>query len=126
MIIRIQGKVTAIDIREGVSAKTGRKWSRKVYTISDDFKNPEYNRSVEVNDFGKIHNAFDSEPIFDYKSQFVVGDVVDIACYIETNEFGFTNVDYGKEWSEIETKKDNVVRPDDVQTTDDEGGDIPF
>lgn len=102
MIVRIQGKVTAIDILEGVSA-AGKKWSRKVYTISDDFKNAEYNRSVQVNDFGKPDpNKMDYE--FIYKSNHQVGDKVDLACFIETNERGFTNVDYGKPYEEIERK----------------------
>ena len=115
MLVRIQGKVTAIDIIEGVSEKTGKKWSKKVYTISDDFKNPEYNHSVKVNDFGKPQpNTF--EYVFDYKSNHVVDETVDIACYIETNDKGFTNLDYCKEFADIDKPKEtNIIKPEEAQ-----------
>lgn len=104
MLIRIQGKVTDIKIVGGTSKSTGRLWSKKIYTISDDFKNPEYNRSVQVNDFGKLDpDSYQGE--FIYKSNHLVGEVVDLACYIETNEYGFTNVDYGREFADADANK---------------------
>jgi len=132
MIVRIQGKVTAVDILEGVS-QAGKKWSRKVYTISDDFKNPDYNRSVQVNDFGKPDpNKMDYE--FIYKSNLQVGDKVDLACFIETNERGFTNVDYGKPYAELENKPaSNVINADGPVSVDNQPAmqkedqdDLPF
>lgn len=107
MLVRIQGKVTAIDIKEGISGPNsknpGRPWQKKVYTISDDFKNPEYNRSVQVNDLGKLDpNSY--EPTFLFKSNHIIDEKVDIVCSIETNKFGFTNVDYYKPFEETENK----------------------
>lgn len=131
MLIRIQGKVTDIKIIGGTSKSTGRLWSKKIYTISDDFKNPEYNRSVQVNDFGKLDpDSIQGE--FIYKSNHLVGEVVDLACYIETNEYGFTNVDYGREFADADAKpKDtgNVVyaeQKEEQQETAIFNGGLPF
>ena len=113
MLVRIQGKVTAIE-EVGGTSKAGRPWKKKVYTISDDFKNPDWNKSVKVNDFGQLDK--DSiDPVFIYKSNHVVDETVDIVCYIETNDYGFTNLDYRCEFTDEDkprTSAGNVVRPE--------------
>lgn len=135
MIIRIQGTVTDINIRQG-KTDSGREWSRKVYTITDEYKDETKRRSVEVNDFGRSNQYIPGDPVFEYKSNHIVGEHVDIACFIETNKNGFTNVDYGMPWEDIDVKRDkntNVVRPDAEQpveqpqaTNANNNGTLPF
>lgn len=118
MIIRIKGIVDKIEIFEGVGESTGRPWKRKVYTIRDNsYNKQDYNRCVKVNDLGKL-NKEKLNPEFIFKSNHIVGEEVDIACFIETNDKGFTHVDYWREFDDETPKQEhtsNVVRPEAPQ-----------
>lgn len=114
MLVRIKGIVEEILMTDGRS-KQDRPWQKKTYVIRDNsYSKEEFNKVVHVNDFGKLDpSAF--EPIFTFRSNFVVGEEVDLACYLETNDYGFTNVDYCKPYEDISKPKDNVIRPDKVE-----------
>lgn len=139
MLVRIKGKVDDIIQQVGTS-KDGKHWARKAYVIKDTmYKKDEYNKLVHVQEFGTLDpNATTAEfENFTFKSNHSIGEEVDLACYLETNKFGFTNVDYGKEYADIEAPKENagtgkVVRPDDqpaqeqVPMQSEGTGDLPF
>lgn len=116
MLVRIKGVVEDIIMTEGRS-RENRPWQKKTYVIRDTMYNKqEYNNKVHVQDFGKL-DPNSSEPVFIFKSNHIVGENVDIACYLETNDAGFTNVNYGKEYADIDKPKENagtgnVIRPD--------------
>ena len=124
MFIRIQGIVTDIKMMEGIS-KEGRPWSKKSYTIRDDFRNPDYNRSVVVDDLATLDKN-SLTPVFIYHSNHTVDEKVDIACTIETNKYGFTNVHYFKSWDEFEKPKEEVVESQSAQAAAESNGDLPF
>lgn len=132
MLVRIKGVVEDILMTEGRN-KENRQWQKKTYVIRDNmYTKEEYNRKVHVNDFGQLDpNMMD--PTFIFRSNHIVGEEVDLACYLETNKYGFTNVDYCKPYDEIEAPKDNksnVVRPeeqpDETEPTEEETSDLPF
>ena len=133
MLVRIKGKIEAVDVVSGQKKSDGSPWAKKVYTIRDTMYNKEeYNTKVCVNDFGKL-DPNKSEQEFVFKSYHVVGEEVDLACYLETNDYGFTNINYGKPYAEIESPKENksnVVRPEEqpAETDPSEEGtsDLPF
>jgi hypothetical protein len=131
MLVRIKGVVEDILMTEGRN-KENRPWQKKTYVIRDNmYSKAEYNRKVYVQDFGKL-DPNSIEPIFIFRSNHIVGEEVDLACYLETNDFGFTNVDYGKPYDEISKPKDNVVRPEQeeaqeqVSMQSEETADLPF
>jgi len=106
MFIRIQGEVTDIKVMEG-TRKDGRPWSKKTYSISDGYRrdeNKDYH--VDVDDMATL-DPNSTTPVFIYHSNHIVGEKVDIACIIDTNEYGFTNVRYYKAWEEYDKPKDN-------------------
>ena len=110
MLVRIKGKVEDILQQVGTS-KEGKHWAKKTYVIRDTMYNKEeYNTIVHVQDFGKLDpNATTAEfENFVFKSNHTVGEDVDLACYLETNKFGFTNVNYGKEYADIDKPKENA------------------
>lgn len=117
MLVRIKGKVEDILQQVGTS-KEGKHWAKKTYVIRDTMYNKEeYNTIVHVQDFGKLDpNAMTAGfENFTFKSNHTIEEEVDLACYLETNKFGFTNVNYGKEYADIDKPKENagnVVRPD--------------
>lgn len=111
MLVRIQGKITAVNMVDGTSKTTGRPWSKKVYVVSDDFARAEYNRSVHVEDFGKL-DPDSMQPQFLYKSNFLEGETVDIACFLETNEYGFTKVAYYKPYEDTTKPADKPAEPE--------------
>lgn len=130
MFIRIQGEVTGISTMDG-TRKDGRPWSKKTYSISDGYRREENkDHSVNVDDMATL-DPNSISPKFIYHSNHVVGEKVDIACTIETNEYGFTNVKYFKSWDEFEKPQDksagNVVRPDDTPVLQqEEKEELPF
>jgi hypothetical protein len=131
MLVRIKGVVEDILMTEGRN-KENRPWQKKTYVIRDNmYSKAEYNRKVYVQDFGKL-DPNSIEPIFIFRSNHIVGEEVDLACYLETNDFGFTNVDYGKPYDEIGKPKDNVVRPEQEEAQEqvpmqsEETADLPF
>lgn len=101
MFIRIQGEVTDISTMEGTS-KSGRPWGKKTYSIKDGYRrNDDKDHHVNVDDMATL-DPNSTTPIFIFHSNHIVGEKVDIACTIETNEYGFTNVKYFKSWDEFE------------------------
>jgi hypothetical protein len=107
---------------------------KKTYVIRDNtYNKEEYNNKVHVDDFGKL-DPNKSNPEFIFRSNHIVGEEVDLACYLETNDYGFTRVNYGKPYEEIGNKpqQTNVIRPDDqpaqeqVPMQSGETGDLPF
>ena len=124
MLVRIQGEIESIDMQDGIS-KAGKHWAKKVYVVKDKFS------KVHVNDFGKARpESYEHE--FDFKSNHVVGEKVDLACYLETNDAGFTNVNYGKPYDEIESKPAATAQatdePQEVEPQEplDETTELPF
>lgn len=125
MLVRIKGIVEEIKFADGISKSTNKPWAKKTYVIRDNmYKKDEYNTVVYVQDFGKLNpNSAGHE--FDFKSNHIVGETVDLACYLETNEQGFTNVNYGKPFEDIEvrstseeqgTKAPVASDPEEVET----------
>lgn len=115
MLVRIKGVVDDILNVEGRKKSDNSPWAKKVYVIKDNTHDKdEYNTKVHVNDFGKL-DPNSSEPVFFFKSNHLVGDEVDLACFLETNDNGFTNVNYGKPYADIQKPAGtgNVVRPTD-------------
>ena len=109
MLVRIKGKVEDILQQVGTS-KEGKHWAKKTYVIRDTmYKKDEYNKLVHVQEFGQLDpNATTAEfENFVFKSNHLIDEEVDLACYLETNKFGFTNVDYGKEYANIDKPKED-------------------
>ena len=135
MLVRIKGVVEDILMTEGRN-KENRPWQKKTYVIRDNsYNKPEYNTKVYVNDFGRlIPESYDAE--FTFRSNHIIGETVDLACYLETNDYGFTNVDYGKLYEDISKPKEtNVIKPDaqpapaeeaTVEMQKEETGNLPF
>lgn len=131
MLVRIKGVVEDIIMTEGRN-KENRPWQKKTYVVRDTaYNKQEYNTKVHVQDFGKLDPNL-MNPTFNFRSNHIVGEEVDLACYLETNDFGFTNVNYGKPFDEIDKPKENtsnVVKPDDnapVELQEEETGALPF
>lgn len=114
MLVRIKGVVEEVLVQDGMKKDGSGPWQRKTYVIRDNtYKKEEYNTCVHVQEFGKL-DPNKMNPEFIYKSNHIKGEEVDLACYLETNEYGFTNVSYGKEYADIEQKPatTNVIKPD--------------
>lgn len=115
MLVRIKGVIEDIIMQEGVGKTSQKPWQKKTYVVRDNMYNKEeYNTKVHVDDLGKL-DPNKSNPEFIFRSNHVVGEEVDLACYLETNDYGFTNVSYGKPYEEIGNKQQqtNVVRPEE-------------
>lgn len=134
MLVRIKGVIEDIIMQEGVGKTSQKPWQKKTYVIRDNMYNKEeYNTKVRVDDFGKL-DPNKMNPEFIFSSNHVVGEEVDLACYLETNDYGFTNVSYGKPYEEIGNKpqQGNTIYPDaqpaqeQVPMQSEETGDIPF
>lgn len=134
MLVRIKGVIEDIIMQEGIGKTSQKPWQKKTYVIRDNTHDKEeYNTKVNVDDFGKL-DPDKINPEFIFKSNHIVGEEVDLACYLETNDYGFTNVKYGKPYEEISNKpqQTNVIRPDDqpaqeqVPMQSEETGDLPF
>ena len=134
MLVRIKGVIEDIIMQEGVGKTSQKPWQKKTYVVRDNtYNKEEYNTKVHVDDFGKLDPS-KSNPEFIFRSNHTVGEEVDLACYLETNDYGFTNVNYGKPYEEIsnQPQQTNVIRPDEqpaqeqvpMQSEDTE--DIPF
>jgi hypothetical protein len=135
MLVRIKGKIEDILEQTGTS-KEGKPWAKKTYVVRDTtYQKEEYNNIVHVQDFGKLKpDAF--KPTFDnfeFKSNHFLDEEVDLACYLETNKFGFTNVNYGKPYADIDKPKDyaapavNTASEAAAQSNEEESGIIlPF
>ena len=114
MLVRIKGVIEDIIMQEGIGKTSQKPWQKKTYVIRDNtYNKEEYNTKVHVDDFGKL-DPNKMNPEFIFRSNHIVGEEVDLACYLETNDYGFTNVSYGKPYEEISNKpqQTNVVRPD--------------
>ena len=125
MLVRINGVIEDIIMQEGVGKTSQKPWQKKTYVIRDNMYNKEeYNTKVRVDDFGKL-DPNKMNPEFIFRSNHIVGEEVDLACYLETNDYGFTNVSYGKPYTDIEAPKENkssAIKPEEVnQPLNDDG-----
>lgn len=122
MLVRIKGVIQDVIMRDGLGKSTNKPWSKKVYVIKDNtFNEEEKNTIVHVQDFGKADpNADVNNPSFFYHSDFVKGEEVDLMCWLETNDMGFTNVNYWKTYEEMENHKSDAVPTEHPATTNEE------
>lgn len=114
MLVRIKGVIEDIKELKGLK-KDNTPWEKKVYVVRDNtFKNEKYNTILNVDDLG-TREADRIDPKFIFHGNHVVGDEVDLMCWLETNDRGFTNVMYFKTYEEYtrdsNKEQGNVIRP---------------